>query len=492
MHHAGDCCHCVLMGVRVGQYPELHDQSPPTAESSNQIETASDTSQRRHASTNGTTNTDTALNDYTLHLLETESFTDTRIILKSPKDTFYPITFRAHKALLARSPHLKSILFSSSNRKDVTNDEIRIEAIAGEAFCMVKAFETALQNLYGRPVLDLGGLRDVTVQALGYDTIPSTRGHEGVSGNAGMMDPCALNAALADFAMCYAVSGAFLGSKDIVEAGIKLVENVRCWDNVEMVLYFSLCVEKFLIQHLAQDNAKDTTNKDLTTHHAPNLTNSTLTFLTTPFTSPSSSTSSQTQASPPIQFSLYISAQPTQTPDRIPSHLRKVPGSILSNPKLAEVKFGEFASLEEQKPAREVIILSAVLIALPFEQARELFAIMQGRGIFGVYGVSGGDGNDAELAQAVVVEREARRLYALRVLEKQRQVAQMGGCRDNLDSLESESDVQELGYREFCTVEVVESVVNGDGKQGRVKRVSLEREWVGLGLGDELDRVKHR
>lgn len=497
MHHAGDCCHCVFMGVRVGEYPEESTHEPSAAaESSNQIETAFDTSQKdQHAgdgasasvNVNGTTKQDTTLTNYTLHLLETESFTDCCIILKSSKDTFYPITFRAHKAFIARSPHLNSIL---SCREGGTNNEIEIEAIAGEAFCMVKAFETALQNLYGRPALDLGGLRDVTVQALGYDISRSTRGHEGGAGNAGIMDPCVLNAALADFAMCYAVSGVFLGCKDVVEAGVKLVEDVRCWDNVEMVLYFGLCVEKFLIHHSAEDNANgDTDNyitkKDLTTLHAPNLTTSTLTFLTTPFTPQSLSS---TQTSPPMSFPLYISAQTTQTPDRIPSQLRKVPGSILSNPKLAEVKFGEFASLEEQKPLREVIVLSAVLIALPFDQVRELLGIMGERGMFGVGGMSGGD---AALAQAVVVEREARRLYALRVLEKQKQVAQMGisGC-DALES-EGEGDVLELGYREFCTVEDIELVVDGDGKQARVKRVSLEREWVGLGLGDEVNGVKH-
>lgn len=396
-----------------------------------------------------TTNSSKTIDQFTAHtltLLENEEFCDCRIILKSSKENFYPITFRAHKVLLARSPRLKTILTSPST----SNNSNEIEAITGETFCMVKAFETALQNLYGLPILDAGSLRHAAVTALGY----SGDGDEEML----QVYPFPLHAAQADFAMCYAASGAFFEMRKIVEAGVRLTSEVLHWENVEMVLYFALCVSAFIISPgigEAGGDSESTAVIDLRDIYAPRLTTAALTFLVNYI---------EAQAHQP--FTLYISAQCKCMPDRIPEHLRQIPGSILSNPKLAEVKFGSFNSLEEEdeqeaktQPSLETATLSAILICLPFRQLCEAFAIMREKGV-----LTGG------LAQAIVVEREARRLYALRVLvEEARQQQQQAPKNQEVN----QDKIQELGFREFFTTKSVHD--------GVVKvQIELQREWVGM------------
>ena len=410
--------------------------------------TTSGNGESEKSTTNKSKTTD-PFSAHALTLLENGEFCDCRIILKSSKENFYPITFRAHKALLARSPRLKTILTSPS----YNNDDNEIEAITGETFCMVKAFETALQNLYGLPILDAGSLRHAAVTALGYsdEEILLQKVY-----------PFPLHAALADFAMCYAASGAFFEMREIVEAGVRLASEVLHWENIEMVLYFALCVSAFIVASPnntgSTGDGESTAVIDLRDIYAPRLMTAALTFLV-----------NYIEAHQP--FTLYISAQCKCMPDRIPEHLRQIPGSILSNPKLAEVKFGSFNSLEEEQqeqeaktqPTPETATLSAILICLPFRQLCEAFAIMREKGVL-----------SSGLAQAIVVEREARRLYALRVLveearQQQQQQQQQQAPKNQEDRM------RELGFREFFTTKSVHDGV------ARVQ-IELQREWLGMSV----------
>lgn len=210
-----------------------------------------------------------------------------------------------------------------------------------------------------------------------------------------------MSAATADFALCYAVSGAFLGLSEIMETGMNLAMESVDWENIEMVLYFALSVSKFLItcpgdplslQFLAE--------QELVNTWIPRLRTYALTYIATYLQH------LQQQQEP---FQLYVSAQSKGMPDRIPEHLRKVPGSILSNPKLAEVKFGSFSSVEEQQKPPNVVLISAILIGLPYRLLQEAFDIMVERKVL-----------DENQASTIVIEREARRLYALRVWGAQR------------------------------------------------------------------------
>ena len=50
-----------------------------------------------------------------------------------------------------------------------------------------------------------------------------------------------------NFALCYAVSGAFLCHRDIVRTGMRLAIELIDWDIVELALHFRLCVADFVV-----------------------------------------------------------------------------------------------------------------------------------------------------------------------------------------------------------------------------------------------------
>ncbi|KAI9925004.1 hypothetical protein ASPWEDRAFT_45132 [Aspergillus wentii DTO 134E9] len=391
---------------------------------------------------------------HTLGLFENEQFSDFQIVLKSAKGLFFPITFRTHKTLMARSPLINSILKSPAPQEGHSE----VTAIAGENFCMFKAFRIVLQNLYGLPVLDTENLRYAAISSLGYT-------EENIQAC-----PFSINLAVADFALCYAAAGAFFEQSEIVEIGIKIAISFISWENIEMVLYFSLCLWKFAIVSPSDADTEVPSAHDkepagaiqgkpdsqasigeLEEVWVPRLVTSAIEFV-----------ARHVQPG----FKLYTQAQTRDMPDRIPKDLR-VPKQPLSNPKLAEVKFGSLESLEEQKPSHEVGIASAILICLPFEKLKEAFAIMGSRQVL-----------TSALAQEIVVERETRRLHALQIYSKQ------GG---EYDDNKISDEIRPLGYREFCTSK---GVLSGT-REPALMDFSLEREWVGLAVV-EITVVHHK
>ncbi|KAF4160673.1 hypothetical protein CNMCM8927_003358 [Aspergillus lentulus] len=393
---------------------------------------------------------------YILRLYDSEEFHDCRILLKSGKDNFPPITIRTHKVLIARSPLLAAVLKSPAAKQDIPE----IVAMAGENFLLVKAFGIALQSLYGLALLNQKRLRSMTLFSLGYteESIKSS--------------PYPINTALADFAMCYATSGAFLQRRDIVETGIKLIVEVINWDNIELIFYFGFCISKFLVtapqiaelekssanqpatNNQATPNKVNDANDELLTKWAAHLLTAALDFVVSRMES---------------DFALFPQAHCKGMPDRIPEYLDSSPTPSLPNPKLAEVKFGSFAALEEQKQSPEIVTTSAVLVCLPFEHLKEAFVKMNARGIL-----------SSSLAQAILRERERRRVQALRAFAR---------LRAQSSEQEIPAEIIELGYREFFTSRNVFSDTAEDSSTASLE-ISLEREWIGLAVGEVV--VKHR
>ncbi|KAF4167513.1 hypothetical protein CNMCM6936_004968 [Aspergillus lentulus] len=393
---------------------------------------------------------------YILCLYDSEEFHDCRILLKSGKDNFPPITIRTHKVLIARSPLLAAVLKSPAAKQDIPE----IVAMAGENFLLVKAFGIALQSLYGLALLNQKRLRSMTLFSLGYteESIKSS--------------PYPINTALADFAMCYASSGAFLQRRDIVETGIKLIVEVINWDNIELIFYFGFCISEFLVtapqiaelekssanqpatNNQATPNKVNDANDELLTKWAAHLLIAALDFVVSRMES---------------DFALFPQAHCKGMPDRVPEYLHSSPTPSLPNPKLAEVKFGSFAALEEQKQSPEIVTTSAVLVCLPFEHLKEAFVKMNARGIL-----------SSSLAQAILRERERRRVQALRAFAR---------LRAQSSEQEIPAEIIELGYREFFTSRNVFSDTAEDSSTASLE-ISLEREWIGLAVGEVV--VKHR
>lgn len=315
---------------------------------------------------------------------------------------------------------------------------------------MIKAFETALQNLYGLPYLTPGTLKAATAEALGY---------EGVVDELEALLPVAfpIRAAMADYTLCYIASGAFLGDTGVVETGMRLAIHIAHSDNLELLLSFALRPGRLLFRSPAAtvtpEAATAAAAKDVSLdRHLATLIRIALGRLFEPLGS---------------SFELYISAQPSRTvsfPDRIPASLRAYPGSILENPKLAEVKFGSFASVAELRPRPEVERASGVLLALSFDALKIAFGVLDERGLL-----------TEEVATAVVIEREARRFYALRVYAMfktrcDKEGKQFGKKRVKKLKRENgikDEEIRTLGYRESIVME-------------EEKKFALAKEWVGL------------
>ncbi|EAW13894.1 uncharacterized protein ACLA_069230 [Aspergillus clavatus NRRL 1] len=415
-----------------------------------------------------------ATSTYLLCLFDSEDFHDSRFLLKSTKDHFPPITIRTHKLLIARSPFVASLLRASTSQPQGV---FEIVALAGENFLLLKAFEVALQNLYGLPLLSQERLRTMTLASLGYteDNIK--------------MSPYPINTAMADFAMCYASSGAFLQQRAMVETGVQLIVENITWDNIELIFYFGFCIANFVITSPpaptepptsstptnsteAADQPEDTTD-ELQTKWAPHLLAAALDFVISHM---------------PRDFTLYPQAHCKGMPDRIPEYLHTTAPPSLTNPKLADVKFGSFSTAEEEEKrgpetatvtatVTVTVTTSAVLVCLPYAQLRAAFVKMNARRVL-----------SSDLAQAIVLERETRRLQALRAFA--RLCAQTGGAGAGVDAeQEIPSEILELGYAEFYTSRNV--FAHAREEEATVSlEISLEREWIGLAVGEVM--VKHR
>ncbi|KAH8424501.1 uncharacterized protein LDX57_002252 [Aspergillus melleus] len=352
-------------------------------------------------------------------------YCDSIIVLRSVTDNFLPMEFAVHKVVATQSP-LAAACFHSSNR---------IFAVVRENFAMIKAFELALWNLYGHPLVTRHQLRASTLSAYGYTQ--DARGQLNFH----------VNGAMADFAICYATSGVFFQLHNVAEAGFTMIAELVDWDTVELILCIGLEILKFTVNLEAgagpghEQVHNQNIARELQEMWAPMVINAVLEFVCKYV--------KETEG-----FSLVAGAQSTGMPDRIPESLRTFPSAVTARPKLSDVKFGSFSTVHEQKPAKEAVISSAILINLPYEQLGLTFTIMTARNVLSV-----------ELAQAVISAREARRLQALLLLSQQGGPGRSAGNG-------------ELGYREYLAG-------TAPGPQTLTTEVELCREWVGLGAVSE-------
>ncbi|KAE8380701.1 hypothetical protein BDV26DRAFT_290139 [Aspergillus bertholletiae] len=307
----------------------------------------------------------------------------------------------------------------SSIQEEGTNE---IVAVGNENFCMIKGFEYALQHLYGRPLLTAEQLRLATLSSYGYS-----------ENNVGKIQ-FSLTAAMADLALCYAASGAFFQQEAVIETGIRLAIELIEWGTVECILYFGVCTTRpavTLDQTAPANKVGEYDAAEELQKWAPRLVNSALQFVTKRMSK---------------DFTLYTKAQSKTLPNRIPESLQGVSGPVITNPR-------SFASRQGDNPNQEIEVPSAMLIYLPHKQLAEMFRVMEAQDIL-----------SSDLAQAVVAERETRRLQALRALAKQ-------GVKDNLSATD---EARGLGYQEMVTI--------GE-TQGPA--ITLSREWVGLAIVEE-------
>jgi hypothetical protein len=374
-------------------------------------------------------------------------FADIQLLL-SPDLSHPPIVYNLHKAIIAGSPFLYNVMVTKWHW-DGHVDHIR--AFTGVSFTCSHAFTMALQVLYSLPLVTEETLRKSTLQGLG---LPDDNGTGTYS--------FSIERAMVDFALCYAAAGAFLARREITERGIDMAISHLSWETAEFILSFGMTPLTYMVtcpdvpfppfspansraSSLSGGHGNGTPVVELDPFHdfhyvqAERAQNAALRFITNAVTS---------------DWELYRRAQARYTPRRIPTALHTLPGSLLSNPRLEEIRFGSMPSFADLRPKDPAILVpSAMLITLPYRVFIVALEIMKARGNLSL-----------ELMEEVVEERESRRLNALRVSLR------VGRWQVSPEAF------AELEYREFVKMEPTDET---DENDERVLRATVDRVWVG-------------
>jgi hypothetical protein len=374
-------------------------------------------------------------------------FADIQLLL-GPDPSHPLIVYNLHKAIIAGSPFLYSVMAAKRHR-DGYVDHIR--AFTGVSFTCSHAFTMALQTMYGTPLVTLETLRRSTLQGLGP---PDDFGTGTYS--------FSIERAMVDFALCYAAAGAFLARREITERGIDMAISHLSWETAEVILNFGMTPLTYMVtcpdvpfspmspaispaSSISGSHGPSTPAVGIDHFHdfhyvqAERASTAALHFITNSITP---------------DFQLYRRAQARYTPSRIPSALFTLPGSLLSNPRLEEIRFGSMPSFADLRPTDPAILVpSAMLITLPYRVFMMALEIMKSRGNL-----------SPELMNEIVEERESHRLMALRV-----------SMRVAPWEIDPEAHV-ELEYREFVKMEPTDHI--GDNTT-RVLRATVDRVWVG-------------
>ncbi|KAL1956473.1 hypothetical protein VTO42DRAFT_7271 [Malbranchea cinnamomea] len=343
------------------------------------------------------------LTSFLLRAFKSGDYADYQILLDSSVNRFCAISFLAHGIFLSRSLSLR-IRLQTMQRYGYPN---LLRVCAGNSFVQPKAFELALLNLYGLPLVDQNQLESQSFLSLGYECNSGE-----VEGNI----PSNYKSRM-DFALCYAASGAFMSNKSILQRGIELATDAINWETIETALRFGLGASSFALlcpdeiasqpynSEVLENGSIDgqgsvrsdsspadssqisphlssyTLNHELVEVGAPRVLHKSLEFVAENI---------------PFDFELDCEARSTVMPDRLAE------SSGLASSYISTVKFGDFTP-PSGNYGPETTIASAILLSLPFRKLRKLFKFMWSKGKL----------TDI-LAEAVISERERRRVRAVR------------------------------------------------------------------------------
>ena len=429
--------------------PLSRDGSPCSAADASPARSVENTSNASDATTK-----DKAMMKHMKSLFETAEFADMNIALR-PNTTpaCEPFLFHVHKAIICQSPYLRDVLHTKLLQGD---HDGCVEAFSGPYFTSAHAFRMAIETLYGAEHVSIENIRRHTLYGLGW---PDDEGNGTY--------PFNVARAQTDFALCYAVSGAFMGDFEIIARGMRIALKLLSWDTVETVLNFGMAVENFMI------------TCPVLVYHSPTSGNS-----------PTRS-GSPYQFDPRMEhvrqfkyvwaqqalhaavdfvaanlkpdFKLYERGQSNFTPTRIPAALHTLPGSHCTDFRLENIQFGSMPSIASNRPTRaDILVPSGLLITLPFEVFVAMIEALKGRESEGVMTVA--------LMEEIVAERESRRLHALRIFLRHRY---------NQAPEIPQNELAELAYKE-----VVKTDTKEDGRSALL-RSTVEREWVGFEVANE-------
>ncbi|KAI0377385.1 hypothetical protein F5Y04DRAFT_180414 [Hypomontagnella monticulosa] len=317
--------------------------------------------------------------------------TDCTLELVSTKGLHHPVKINGHKLILARSPALKQHIMAA-RATDLGSQTITIES--DDPYLRSDAWWSAVRRLYMFPLL-----------------------------TPAMIDDAADGLRLADdkadrfeFCLGYAAAGHLLNMRDVLMRGLQMAADFITWDTVEEALGFVF--EGTTLRHTNYDNDQDV---ELEYGYGPEarlLLGAVMNFLVNAF--PPNFELDPTAIDPPklarIPLAATAAIPPSPAIHTAPTIAR---GTNMRNPgkpnRLSSIKFGDLpAAFPEdgtappRGPAKCSLVLSRILLNLPFNELRAVLASESN-------GVSGWNtAQDRYHAVAdVVAEREARRLRAV-------------------------------------------------------------------------------
>ena len=287
---------------------------------------------------------------------------DFQVRLSSARRLFEPVIFPLHGLLGARSPTLWSLMQSGSKSGHQSRS---LDLITLSPFINPPTFHAALAYMYGQPLLQAG-------------TGPSSLS---------MMAGGDSKEAQMNVALSYAAAGRLLDIPQVFQRGIQLASQLADWVTLEAT--FTFLLDGALEQDRSMARADQSSNgvgngppsfdvgwRDCQTQ----LLHAVSQFLA---------------YNTPRDLEPDMSAIAVQIPNRLPF----TPDSqqLDSSARLRHISFGE---LSISPPSLETVVLSRILLTVPFNLLRHLFTELSST-------------LSLDAMRSIVEEREARRLRAL-------------------------------------------------------------------------------
>lgn len=391
---------------------------------------------------------------YLLSQFRSQGLADYWLRLSHPDDKFEATNLYLHGLLIARSPVLAGLIHYAEKDE---NGWKRIHFRTADRFVLPGAFELALQRLYGQPLLDIDGLVGAGSPVLSqyYPDLQRSQ--------------FSIVEARINFAVAYAAAGHILQISSVKRRGFEIVSRLINWEAIEKALVFAVDGGPGTDWSVDGPDVPSRTAPSSASHQSSAVSEilqcgkeaSSTIGASVDGQGESESAHAASTYGPmadsllqditryiisnfPSDFELQTLAPPLTDVERLHATAESKPS--VSHPRLSFIQFGDRPSEEAQRPSLQSLMLSRILLSVPFPVLKCIFEQLEKE-------------MQARLAQSIIDERERRRHRALR----SRSVPWSARMAD-------EANWNEVGWEESVDTMSVEA---GSG-------VRLTRKWTGF------------
>ena len=281
-----------------------------------------------------------AIRSHVLTQFDEPALSDCRLVVTEQPSGKEQV-FAAHRIIISRSPSLLALLFTSEATELVK--DVRV-TLAGK-YLRIDAFTDALKYLYGGPLLQID--------------------HQRPGSSAGERFPS--NVERMEHALRYIATGKSMSLPPVASRGVDVAGGLLHWDTMFTALPFALdggLSQVWNVEDGSEDRASTASSDDSLGRpetastptydpYATNLLQRIIDFTVHVF---------------PPNFYLDASAPQLEScprlPNMPPSHESR---QSRSDPRLSQIRFGEMAIEDHQRPSIATTTISSILLSLPFQ-----------------------------------------------------------------------------------------------------------------------------